>query len=85
MLPITREHGVHSANCDLPAQLQPDALGGVEIDDADTRARVHEEIERLFRLRDGDFDPEKPFTILKRKFAGSGCGCFAASNRNLNG
>ena len=68
MLPVAGEHGLDTVNHDFPAKLQPDSLCGAEIDDADSSASVHEEIERLLGLRDVDLDPQKPLTKLERKF-----------------
>ena len=68
LLPVTGEHGSDTVNHDFAAKLQPDSVCGAEIDDADSSASVHEEIERLLGLWDVDFDPQEALTKLEGKF-----------------
>ena len=72
MLPIAGEHRFDAVNRDLLPQLQTNSFRRVEIDGADTRAGVQKKIKRLVRLRDGDFNPQQTFAILKREFGKDG-------------
>jgi hypothetical protein len=67
-LPVTGEHGLHTVHHDFPPEFQPDSFRRAQVDDADSSASVHEEIEWLLRLRDVDFDPQQALTKLKGEF-----------------
>jgi len=63
---VACENGCDPAHRDCVTQVQSEPVGSAAVYDADPGAGVQEEVERLGRLGNGNFDPEQTFVRFER-------------------